>query len=158
MLTNMLISVTNYRQVFEVKTVSTGRIMGRKILAVIVALVVAIAIIMISQMLTTLAVQPPSSVLMGDAEAMREYMAKMPGVVFAIVCIGYAIASFAGGFIVAKMSRQQGSATALAVIVGVVLTLSHIANVSMRPHPLWFIIVGLLIFIPISIVGHRFAR
>jgi hypothetical protein len=133
-------------------------IMGRQILAVIVSLIVAVAIIMISQMLTSLAAQPPSTQTMSDPAALADYMSKLPPIVFAMILIGYAVASFAAGFIVAKMSRQQGASKTLPLIIGVLLTLAFIANVVSLPHPIWFVIVGLLLFIPLALVGHRLAK
>jgi hypothetical protein len=57
------------------------------------------------------------------------------------------------------MSRRESPGTTLPILVGVILTLLMIVNVLMLPgQPIWFMIVGLLIFIPSSLFGHRLAR
>ena len=133
--------------------------MGRKILAVIVALIVAVAIMMILEMGNSMIIAPPTTEIMNDHAALCNYMANGPAKAYIVVLIGYILASFTGGFIVTKMSRQVSRGSGLPLIVGGVLTLGMVANVMMLPcQPLWFIVVGLLVFIPVTLVGHRFAR
>ena len=133
--------------------------MGRKILAVIVALIVAVAIMMIVEMLNSLQLAPPTAEVMKDSAKYAEYMANGPARAYIVVLIGYVLASFAGGFIVTKISRQVTTGIALPIIVGALLELGMIANIFMLPsQPIWFIVAGLLIFIPVSLLGHRFAR
>ena len=133
--------------------------MGRKILAVIVAMIVAFAIMMIVEMGNSILIAPPTADVMKDPAALREYMAKGPVTAYVVVLIGYVLASFAGGFIVTKMSRRESPGLSLPLIIGVLLTLLMITNILMLPgQPIWFIILGLLTFIPLSLLGHRFAR
>ena len=133
--------------------------MGRKILAVIVAMVVAVAIFMIVQMINTMVVAPPSDAVMKDPAALREFMANGPVKAYVIVLIGYLIGSFAGGFIVTKMSRRESPGLTLPIIVGALLSLGMVANILFLPgQPIWFIVASLIVFIPMSLFGHRFAR
>ena len=94
--------------------------MGRKILAVVVAMIVAIAIMMIVEMCNSIVFAMPSDAVMKDPAALREYMAKGPVLAYIIVLIGYTLASFAGGFIVTKMSRRESPGLVLPIIVGYV--------------------------------------
>ena len=133
--------------------------MGRKILAVIVALIVAFAIMMIVEMLNSMVVARPSDAVMRDPIALREYMANGPVKAYLVVLFGYILASFVGGFIVTKMSRRESPGTTLPIIIGVLLTLAMVANILMLPgQPIWFIIASLVVFIPVTLLGHRFAR
>lgn len=133
--------------------------MGRKILAVVVAMIVAIAIMMIVEMCNSMVVTPPSDAVMKDPAALREFMANGPVKAYIVVLIGYILASFIGGFIVTKMSRRISPGMTLSVIVGALLMLGMVANILMLPgQPLWFIVAGLVIFIPVTLIGHRFAR
>ena len=133
--------------------------MGRKILAVIVAMVVAVAIFMIVQMINSMVVAPPSDAVMKDPTALREFMANGPVKAYVIVLIGYLIGSFAGGFIVTKMSRRESPGLTLPIIVGALLSLGMVANILFLPgQPIWFIVASLIVFIPMSLFGHRFAR
>ncbi len=133
--------------------------MGRKILAVVVAMITALAIMMIVEMCNSLVIMPPSDAVMKDPAALRAYMANGPVLAYVIVLIGYTVASFAGGFVVTKMSRRESPGLILPIIVGSLLEVASILNFVMLPgQPIWFLIAGLLIFLPLSLLGHRFAR
>ena len=133
--------------------------MGRKILAVVVAMIVAIAIMMVVEMANSMVIMPPSDDVRKDAAKLRDFMANGPVKAYVIVLIGYVSASFAGGFIVTKMSRRESPGLTLPIIVGVLLELGMVANILMLPgQPIWFVVAGFLTFIPLSLLGHRFAR
>ena len=132
--------------------------MGRKILAVVVALIVAFAIMMIVEMIKSLVIMPPSSDVMNDPAKLREYMANGPVQAYVIVLIGYFLASFAGGFLVKNMSRRESPGMSLPILIGVILTVCGILNFVMLPgQPVWFMAVAMLIFIPVSLLGAKFA-
>jgi len=132
--------------------------MGRMILAVVVALIVAFAIITIVEMLGATVVLPPSTEVLKDPAAIRQYMMNMPPMAYAMVVIGWIVGAFAAGFIVTKMSRRESPGLTLPILVGVLMTIGAIINFVMLPHPTWFVIVGLLVFIPFTLIGHRLAR
>jgi len=128
------------------------------ILAVVVALMVALAIMMLIEMGNSMVIMPPSKEVMNDPAALCDYMRNGPAKAYIIVLIGYFLASFAAGFIVTKMSRRESPGLMLPIIIGAVLTLSGIANMVMLPcQPVWFEVIALVIFLPITLVGHRFA-
>jgi hypothetical protein len=128
------------------------------ILAVVVALLMAFAVISVAQMLTAYVVAPPSAQVMGDPTAMRHYMMNVPPLGYIMVVIGWIVGAFAAGFIVTKMSRRESPGMTLPLIVGGVMTLGAIVNFVALPHPIWFVIVGLLVFIPFSLIGHKTAK
>jgi len=132
--------------------------MGRMILAVVVALIVALAIMMLIEMGNSMVYMPPSAGVTKDPAALCDYMSNGPAKAYVIVLIGYFLASFAAGFIVTKLSRRESPGLMLPIIVGAVLTLSAIANMVMIPcQPIWFEAIALILFLPVTIVGHRFA-
>lgn len=134
--------------------------MGRKILAVIVAMIVAFGIMMLIYMGNSMVVMPPSQDVMNDPAKLREFMANLPMTAYVVVLISYVIASFAAGFIVTKMARQVSPGTTLPIVVGGLLTLGGLLNffVTLPGQPMWFVVLSLLTYIPLSLLGHRFAR
>lgn len=133
--------------------------MGRKILAVIVAWIAATATMMIIEMGNSTMFASPSEAVMKDPAALRAYMASGPVAAYVVVLVGYCIASFVGGFIVTKIARRETTGVTLPIIVGVLLELAMVANILLLPgQPVWFMILGLLTFVPMSLLGHRFAR
>jgi hypothetical protein len=128
------------------------------ILAVIVALIVAIAIITLVDMGLSMVIMPPTQDVLKDPTALCDYMTRSPAKAYIVVLIGYFLASFAAGFIVTKMSRRESPGLLLPMIVGVLLTLAAIGNLLMLPcQPTWFAVIAVIIFIPITLIGHRFA-
>lgn len=134
--------------------------MGRKILAVIVGIIAAMAVIMLVQMMNALIVPPPPAEVMNDPARLVAYMVAMPTTAYVVILIGYILGSFAGGFIVTKMSRQVGGGKALAIIIGAVLMLAGVLNffILVPGQPVWFILASLLCYIPFALLGHRMAR
>jgi len=130
--------------------------MIRKVLAVIAGLVVASIAIMIAEMIGHRIYPIPQGFNKDDMNVMREFMAGLPAGAFLIVAAGWAIGSFLAGFAAKTISRSNGFLIPL--IIGGLLTVGAIANFVMMPHPTWFVILGLLIFIPITLIGHRAAK
>lgn len=133
--------------------------MGRKILALVVGLITAWAVILIVEMVATRVWHTPNNLEYMTRAEMSTYFASMPVAAYVVVLIGYLLGSFAGGFIVTKMSRRESPGMTLPIVIGAILTLGAILNFVLLPgQPIWFMIVGLLIFIPVSVIGHKFAR
>ncbi len=108
---------------------------------------------------TSLAPNTPNNLGSSSNEDLANYTGSLPRISYMAALIGYILASFAGGFIVTKMSRQVSKGITLPMIVGTILTLGMIANIIMLPgQPIWFIIIALLMFIPVTLFGHRLAR
>ena len=134
--------------------------MGRKILAVIVGWIVAAAVIMIGQMLMATMWSPTTTNIQNDPAAMRAYIEALPTEAFVVLIIVYAVASFAGGFIVTKMGRRFSSGMTLPLIIGTLLFVGGLLNFFvMVPYgPLWVALVSLAVFYPFTLLGYKLAR
>lgn len=130
--------------------------MGRKILAVVVALIAAMAIISIGQMAMASFWPAPSPTVREDPAAMRAYFDALPTAAYVTLIVGYAVASFVGGFIATKMGRRFSSGPTLALIIGVLLTIGGILNflVLLPYHPAWVTALCLAIYIPFALLGY----
>lgn len=133
--------------------------MGRKILAVVVALIAAMAVIMIVQMMNSFMVAPPTEEVMNDPVRLRVFMNSLPTTAYVVVLIGYVLGSLAGGFIVKNMSRRESPSLTLPLLIGVLLTIGGLLNffVMLPGQPLWFIGLSLLTFIPVTLLGAKLA-
>ncbi len=134
--------------------------MGRKVLAVIVGWIVAAAVMMIGQMLMATMWSPPPTAIRSDDEILRAYMMELPTQAFVALLFIYALAAFAGGFIVTKMGRRFSSGMTLPLVLATLLFIGGILNffVMVPYHPLWVSIIGLAIFYPFTVLGYRVAR
>jgi len=118
------------------------------------------SVIMIVEMLNSLVVSHPAADVMNDPAKLREFMTTLPMTAYVVVLVGYILGAFAGGFIVTKMSRRESPGIALPVLIGVILEIGAILNffVLLPGQPLWFVAASLILLIPMSLLGHRFAR
>jgi hypothetical protein len=133
--------------------------MGRKVLAVVVAMVGAVGVILIVQMLNSFLTMPPSSEIMNDPARLRAYLEGLPLTAYIIVLIAYFLGSLTGGYLVRNMSRRESPGPGLAVLIGVLLTVGGLLNffVMFPGQPLWFTGLSLLVFIPVSLLGYKVA-
>lgn len=66
-----------------------------------------------------------------------------------MVLLGYLLGSFVAGFTSAFIGQRKS----LALIAGFILLLGGLVYVLLKPHPLWFIIISLALFIPFALFG-----
>jgi len=134
--------------------------MGRKVMAVVAALLAAWAVFMVCEMIGTRIGGAPDFLASMTREEMVSYFASRPTLSYVTVLIGYLIGSFLGGFIVTKMSRREGASWNLSILVGVILTIGAFLNffVTLPGQPVWFIFASLICFLPLALIGYRFAR
>lgn len=130
--------------------------MGKRILAVIIALASSFALIEIFERAGG-HIFPHPPVDMNDPKSISNMVAVMPVEAFLWILLGYAVSSFAGGLIASLISGRQKAQPAL--IVGAVLTAGGIMNLIMIPgHPLWFIIANAFVYIPFAWLAYLLVR
>jgi hypothetical protein len=95
-----------------------------------------------------------------DGTALAPYLDSIstPGLFFLIG--SFAVAAFLGGFISIKMARRFSSGMTVPVVTGVLIMLLGAIDLFLIVpyHPGWVIAVCLLLCIPMSLLGYRFAR
>ena len=132
--------------------------MGRKVMAIIVAMITSVAIIWVGWMISTMfAFNTPKNLEYLSAQDINAYTRTLPTGAYLAALAAYAIAAFAGGFIATKMGRRWSEGMSLALLVGGLLTLGSVMTPFIWPQPIWVVLVGLVIFIPVSLVGYKFA-
>src|SRR6266700_7523904 len=132
--------------------------MGRKFMAVLVAMITAVAIIWVGWMVSTMAAfNTPKNLEYATTQDVRNYAQSVPVMTWAIALVTYAVAAFAGGFISTKMGRRWSEGMSLALVVGGLLTLGSLMTIFVWPQPFWVVIASLVVFIPASLIGYRLA-
>ncbi|MEP7214128.1 MAG: hypothetical protein ABI791_13700 [Acidobacteriota bacterium] len=127
--------------------------MLRKTLSVIIGLVIAVVTFSIFEWIGQLVYPAPQGFNKDDLDALREFILQLPAGAFLMIAAGWAVGSFLAGFAEKTISRSAGIVPP--IIIGVVLTIGAVANFVMLPHPVWFVILGLLIFVPVTLLGHK---
>ena len=134
--------------------------MGRKILAVVVAMITGVAIIWIGWMISTMiAPNTINNFEYASARDIAEYARGLPTASYAAAIVSYALAGFAGGFVVTKMTRRESPGASLPLLVGILLTVGGVLiHVLVWHGPVWFLAASITVFVPMALVGHRLAR
>jgi hypothetical protein len=130
-----------------------GRL-ARSVLAVIAGFVAASVVMMVVESLNGRVFYPEmgkAAEAMTDREAIRALMASAPAGAFLVVLLGWALGSFAGGYLAARIARR--SPVFHALLLGGLLTLAGIANNLMLPPPAWFWIASMLVLLPSAYAG-----
>ena len=134
--------------------------MERKVLAVITALITSFAIIFIGWMVSTKApFSTPSQMEYASHGDLVGYANAAPPLYWAIGLVSYALAGFAGGWIVTKMARRWSTGGyALSMLVAAILTVFSVGMYFYWPGPVWFLVGTIVIFIPCAALAHRLAE
>lgn len=127
--------------------------MKRNIISVFVGLAAAIVIFLIAETINASLYPAPANLDFKDEVSVQMFYKNQPIAFWLIVLLGWGVGSLLCGLLIKIISKNQNSK--LPIIAGSILTLSAVANFFSLPHPTWFIIVGLLIFIPSTLLGYK---
>ncbi len=129
--------------------------MARNILSVMVGVILAFVLVAVIETSGHLVFPPPEGMDPSDPESIAAAMEEIPAVALLPVLIAWAVGSFGGAFLAARLAGS--SKTTCALIVGVLVMAAGIFNLVAIPHPLWFTVVSLLVFLPAAYLGGRLA-
>jgi len=127
--------------------------MGRKILAVVAGVILAGIVTYAVQAIGHKVYPPPEGLDMKNMEAMKAYVSTLPTGALLFVLIAYVLGSFAGGWLATKIART--SQIHLPLTVGGVQLFFGIINLTMIPHPMWFAIASVIVFLPAAYFGGK---
>ncbi|MGE4541421.1 MAG: hypothetical protein AB7D35_09180 [Bacteroidales bacterium] len=125
--------------------------MPRKIIAVLVGILAGFLIIELLEFLRQYFLPFQAEIIIknnGFPDA-QEWIEALPLNYFIFLLIAYLAGSFGAGFLTVTISPHK----ILAFVTGFALLISVVIQVFSLPHPLWFIIVSLSIFLPFAYLG-----
>jgi hypothetical protein len=125
--------------------------MLRKIGGVLLGLVVAFALVQLSEMLVHRLYPPLPGTNMNDFSEVKKFVAALPLTALLIVLSGWLMGTLAGTFAAARVGRSPVPA----YILGAILLAAGIANAIIIPQPVWFSVVSFVIYITMSLAGAR---
>jgi hypothetical protein len=130
--------------------------MGKKILAALLGTAAATAVIFAIESLSHRLYPPPAGLNVREPAALKAFIATLPIGAFLMVLLAYALGSLVGGMVATLIAGRGTSRPAL--FVGGLLMLFGVMDLVVIPHPLWFVIVSLLIYVPCAWLGSRLVR
>ncbi len=125
--------------------------MGRRILAVIAGLFAGFLIVALVEALSPLLFTMPAGLNPKNPESIRQYAEQIPAGSLVVVLLAHALGSFGGGWLAALVARVKPVQHAL--IVGALVMIAGIVNLVIIPHPLWFSILDVLVYMPSAYLG-----
>lgn len=128
--------------------------MGRRILAVIGGLVVGMGFVFAAEAVGQAFYPAPAGLSPDNREAFAAFLASLPAGAFVMVLFAHLLGSLAGAAVATLVSGR--SSLFPGVIVGALLLVGGIMNVAMIPHPLWFVILDLALYLPVAYLSARF--
>ncbi len=124
--------------------------MLRTVLAVPAGLIVGGIVISIVQVAAMALLPLPQGV---PADRALIEPGDIPAVNMAFVLVAWAAGAFMGGGTAARIARQ--AKRRLALIVGAFFLIAGVYNMATIPSPLWFWIVGIVLFLPSAHLGAK---
>jgi hypothetical protein len=134
------------------------RAAARSIAAIILGGVAASFLIMVLQIANTfLLFRFPEGVNPWDTESVTTYLKEhgIPTEALLGVLVSYVVASFVGGLVAGLIAGRAPFAHAAAI--GMLLTVAGVMNLMAFPHPVWFWIASLAVYVPLALCGGALA-
>jgi len=125
--------------------------MGRSILAAIAGLVLGVVLIAVVEFIGHYVYLPPADLDMTNPEAMKNLMTNAPVGALLFVILAWAVGSFGGGWLAARIAQKSHVMHSL--IVGGLLMAAGIMKMLMIPHPMWFWVLGVAVYLPAAYAG-----
>lgn len=130
--------------------------MLRSILAVLAGILVMGITVAAVQWLGHSIFPPPPGIDPTDHDAMVALISSMPVLALAFVLLAYAFGTFLGAYTAStiSLSHRRGAALAVATVMLALIAM----NFAMIPHPLWMIVLGVLIPFPFALLAWKLAK
>lgn len=110
--------------------------------AIILSLVVAMALIIAVEVVTTIFHPFPPGVDTSDHEVVEAHVARCPHWVLALAVVGWGVTTFVSAWIATRLGAGRHPAHGIAI--GSLLLLAAAFNMFMLPYPVWFELANLL--------------
>lgn len=125
----------------------------RSVLAVLAGSMVAGMLIAVVEMIGHLVYPPPPGIDPTDPESLRTVMESLAVGALIAVLLAWAIGTFAGAWLAARVAGRAGSAHGM--VVGLLMLAAGVANMLTIPHPIWFWFLGVGVFPLAAWLGGR---
>lgn len=128
----------------------------RGIAAVTAGAVTAVVVISGVEVLGHRFYPPPTGMDFNDPASVRALAPTMPVGAFLFVLSAYLLGSVVGAWAAARLAGHRPVTHGL--IVGVLMLAGAVYNMARIPHPGWFQVAAVVVFLPAAYLGARLAR
>jgi hypothetical protein len=128
----------------------------RSILAVSLGFLAGSCLIFVFEQLGMLVFPPPAGMDPSNMESVKAAMAKMPIGAFLSVLLAWCLGTFAAAWVAARVAGR--SALVHGRVIGFLFLAAGVLNMLMIPHPVWFWVLGVAVFLPSAYLGAKVAE
>ena len=125
--------------------------MFKSILSVLGGTAIGVFTISLVQYMGTMLYPLPPHLNVQDPAAMGTFLTNAPLGSLFLVLMAYALGSFLAGMVASRYAPSKPVLHAL--LAGVILLFFGIVNLWLLPHPLWFVVTAVLVFLPMACFG-----
>lgn len=126
--------------------------MIRNILAVIFGFIFSFFLVFEIESIGHIFYPPPEGFDLGKPETIPVYVKNVSLGTLISVLTAQCCGSFCGGFVTGLISKAK---TIPALVFGFLALIMALLNIFIIPHPIWFVILAVLLPIPLSILGNK---
>lgn len=125
----------------------------RSILAVIAGIAAGLVVIMLVSGVGMMALGIPEGIDPEDVSSIEAMKDQIPPKFFIPVLLAHALGTWVGAMVTCRIARQAHQS--LALVIGGVFLLFGILNAMRIPHPTWFVVVDLFLYLPMGWLGWK---
>jgi uncharacterized membrane protein YeaQ/YmgE (transglycosylase-associated protein family) len=128
----------------------------KNILVFIAALVAGGLVVFGLESLSHQIFPPPTDLNPADIENLKSIMKNAPAGSLALVILAHAVGAMVSGWIIGRFAASSHRMLALAM--GLLWTITGVANLVMIPHPVWFSISDACVYLPMTLLGLKLSE
>lgn len=125
----------------------------RKFISILAGLFAGSLVVFIVEKIGHTVYPLPEGIDPNNIEAFKEYAQTMPVGAMLFVILAWALGAFAAGIVTTLVGKE--STKMFSLITGGILMLFGLINLIMIPHPVWFAILGMAVYLPFAYLGHK---
>jgi len=125
----------------------------KRVLPILAGLVTGWIVIFILEAVSHQFYPPPEGLDFTNKEAVTTFMETLPTGAFVMLLAAWMIGTFTGGIVGGLINKLAWRNTA--IIIGVILALGSIINMTLIPHPTWLMVVASVGYVPMAYFGAR---
>lgn len=129
--------------------------MIRKVTSIMFGLIIAVALVIVVQMIGHSIYPLPPGTDFNDPESIRAMMDSISPLSLVIGILSYVLGTFGGGLFASLIARETPSL--YAAVIGTFVMLGAVLNLYSVPHPLWFSVSAIVSIVAAALITSRIA-
>jgi MFS family permease len=130
-------------------------LMVRTILAAIAGLTAMMVSVFVVESTGHLLFPPPADTDLSNPEMLKALMPSLPLMALVFVILAWALGAFVGAVVACRIALEHHRRIALGI--GLVMIALSVVTMLMIPHPIWMVVMAVVLPVPIALLGARIA-